>query len=91
MGKRKKRGTVCEVNESDDLEAVEVKPSRSQLKREAKAAKAKRAHGEMEDDKNRPDQTAWEVYSSGPRCRYCGTRVAKWTYLCCVSCDDDEC
>ena len=60
-------------------------------KREAKAAKAERAHGEMEDDKNQPDQTAWEIYSSGPRCRYCGTRVAKWTYLCCVSCDDDEC
>ena len=46
---------------------------------------------EMEEDKNQPDQTAWEIYSSGPRCRYCGTRVAKWTYLCCVSCDDDEC
>ena len=40
MGKRKKRGTVCEVNESDDLEAVKVKPSRSQVKRDAKAASA---------------------------------------------------
>jgi|GEM_PF-5303852 ribosomal 50S subunit-associated protein YjgA (DUF615 family) len=40
MGKRKKRGTVCEVNESDDLEAVEVKPSRSQVKRDAKEALA---------------------------------------------------
>ena len=40
MGRRKKRGAVCEVNESDDLEAVEVKPSRSQLKRNAKAASA---------------------------------------------------
>ena len=40
MGKRKKRGTVYEVNESDDLEAVEVKPSRSQVKRDAKAASA---------------------------------------------------
>jgi len=40
MGKRKKRGAVYEVNQSDDLEAVELKPSRSQVKRDAKAAAA---------------------------------------------------
>ena len=61
-------------------------------KREAKAAKANRAHGEMEDDKNQPDQTAWEIYSSVWRCTYCSKPVARYQYPVCSECwDDDEC
>ena len=58
-------------------------------KREVKAAKVKRAHGEMEDDKNQhPNQ---EEGIPATRCTYCGKLVA-WPKIVCSECwDDDEC